>query len=84
MSTPESDTDAFHAEQMWWQRQYERHQRFLTQLKAEFQALHQQQPRSYSVVTYVPQPTASTANGQRHNRSRNTPQRPRSPIAAKP
>lgn len=84
MSPLEDVTDGFYTEPTWRQLQHERHQRFLTQLKAEFYALHQQQPRSYNVTTYVPQPSASAVNGQRRDRAHRRPQRTRSPIAAKP
>jgi hypothetical protein len=84
MSLPEDVTDGFYTEPTWRQLQHERHQRFLTQLKAEFQALRQQRPRSYSMTTRVPQSTASAVKGQRRDLSPSTPQRPRSPIAARP
>lgn len=84
MSPPGDVTDGFYTEQPWRQLQHERHQRFLTQLKAEFQALRQQQPWSYRMPPSVSQPTAHVTTGQRRDRSPSTPQRPRSPLAAKP
>lgn len=84
MSPQVNVTDGFYAEQTWRQLQWERHQRFLAQLKAEFRAARQQQPLSHSITPSVPTSTASAVTPQRRDRTNGRPLQPRAPITAKP
>lgn len=77
-------TDGFNAEQTWRQLQWERHQRFLTQLKAEFHALRQQQSPSHCPTVSSPTPTIYTAKAQYRDRSSRPPLRNRPLSSARP
>lgn len=65
--------DGLQAEQTWHQLQLERHQRFLTQLKAEFYALRPQAPLPRYSVTSVPAPAVRATTGNPSVRSRRSP-----------
>lgn len=69
MSPPVDSTDGFYTEQTWRQWQHECHQRFLTQLKAEFQILRQQPIPPRSITPRISLPTASATHGQRPDRT---------------
>ncbi|MGI0484910.1 hypothetical protein ACN4EK_05690 [Pantanalinema rosaneae CENA516] len=72
--SPQPDiADGFQAEQTWRQLQFERHQRFLAQLKAEFHALRPPGSLPYRPTTNVPAPAVRAATGNHSLRSRRSP-----------
>ncbi|MGI0489360.1 hypothetical protein ACN4EK_28430 [Pantanalinema rosaneae CENA516] len=83
--SPQPDiADGFQAEQTWRQLQFERHQRFLAQLKAEFYALRPLGALPYHPTLSVPVPAVRAAIGKHSIRSRRSPLKSQRSIPPQP